>query len=360
MVASSLDAKQVTEIVQPNRVNDENYLTAQSSQIFRQNMSFSGNERDKLWINGGSGAFADLSDMSGSDSPNDGRAVIAADFDDDGDVDLFVHNIQRERHGLYRNDIRPAGSADGHFVKVRLHGTRLQYEAIGAIVVARTGASVSAQVLSRGAGFASCQAPELVFGLGSAASTEIDVIWPGARRESFGKIDANSRVTLVEGSGKPQAFDARPRPLPNPMPQGLKIAVGDAVPKLRLVDRSGKETVLDVREFARGKPVYLNLWASWCAPCVAEIPELQREADGAKHRVVAIGLDVPGDRVRSAELFRQRGGLLDNYYLPPEGGTPGFELSALVDLERLPLPTTLVLTPEGRLESIVRGPLPVK
>ena len=45
-------------------------------------------------------------------------------------------------------------------------------------------------------------------------------------------------------------------------------------------------------------------------------------------------------------------------YFPRLGGKgAGASLSELVDLERLTLPTTLVLSPEGRLESVLRGPI---
>jgi thiol-disulfide isomerase/thioredoxin len=47
-----------------------------------------------------------------------------------------------------------------------------------------------------------------------------------------------------------------------------------------------------------GRPLVINLWASWCGPCRAELPELQRFADAAGDRVVLLGV-VTGD-TRSA------------------------------------------------------------
>ena len=55
-------------------------LARHNAQMFEEGRSFSGNERDKLFLNRGDGTFADLSDLAGCDSPNDGRAVIACDF----------------------------------------------------------------------------------------------------------------------------------------------------------------------------------------------------------------------------------------------------------------------------------------
>lgn len=355
-----MDAGQVPNIVTPSRPNDPTYLETTHAMLFNRNMSFSGYERDKLWINAGTNGFADLSDLSGADSPNDGRGILAADFDDDGDVDLFVHNMQRERHMLYRNDMHASGAADARFVKVRLRATKSQYEAIGAVVVSKCASGTTAQVLSRGSGFASCQPPELVFGLGSATSTEIEVIWPGLRRESFGKQDAGSRVRLVEGSGRAESYEALPRPLPDPLPQGLKIRAGDLVPSVRLVDRAGKESDVDVRALANGKTLELTLWATWCTSCIAEIPALQKLADAGDSRIVAIGLDAPSDRERADKVLRDRGGRYDAFYLPAGQEPSEPDLAKIVDLDRLPLPTTLVISPEGRLVSVVRGPVRAK
>ncbi len=266
----------------PSKPNAPSYLSAQSAQLFQEGMSFSGKERDKLWINLGAEGFADLSDMSGSDSPNDGRAVLASDFDDDGDVDLFVHHIQRKRHALWRNNAQPPGGSSVRLLKLRLRASLSQYEAIGAIVVVRGARGTTAQVLARGEGYASCQAPEPIFGHGSAESAEVEVIWPGARKESFGTLAANSRAQLVEGSGKPQPFEARPRPLPDPLPAGVQLLLGESAPKLQLLDAAGQPLAFDVEELARGKPLYLNFWASWCAPCVTEIPSCKRSPSKAR------------------------------------------------------------------------------
>ncbi len=48
---------------------------------------------------------------------------------------------------------------------------------------------------------------------GEALKTFVEVLWPGAIRESFGKVAAGSRVLLVEGTGTPRLFAALPHPL---------------------------------------------------------------------------------------------------------------------------------------------------
>jgi|SRR6476620_3250442 len=65
---------------------------------------------------------------------------------------------------------------------------------------------------------------------------------------------------------------------------------GSAAPKAGFNDADGKETSL--KAFA-GKPTLVNLWASWCAPCVKELPTLEKlaQAQAGKLNVVAISQD---------------------------------------------------------------------
>ena len=68
---------------------------------------------------------------------------------------------------------------------------------------------------------------------------------------------------------------------------------GTAAPTSRLVDLDGKPVTLAE---LRGKPVLVNLWATWCAPCVAELPSLDRAAAGLT--AVAVDQGEAADKVR--------------------------------------------------------------
>jgi len=214
VVASSIEAELEPSLGAREPVSAASYKGGHNRLIFNDGRSLAGHQRDHLWRNAGQDGFVDLSDVSGADSQLDGRAVVAADFDDDGDVDLFVHEMEGERHRLYRNDAVAAGAG---FLKIRLRATKSQWQAIGAEVVVRGGsAGPCSQVLQCGSGYLSCQPPELVFGLGRAAAGMVEVFWPDGVHESFGRIPAASRVLLVEGAGKPAPFAPRPHPLERP------------------------------------------------------------------------------------------------------------------------------------------------
>jgi thiol-disulfide isomerase/thioredoxin len=357
VVASTLEKGVEKSIASKQAVNASSYRTFHSAQMFEQGFSFSGFERNKVWINTGA-SFVDLSDVSGADTPNDSRAALAADLDDDGDVDLFVHNIQRERHALYRNDVHAPGTRG--FLKLRLTATRSNPEAIGAVVTVAGPLGSVSQNVARGDGFASCRGTELVFGLGAAREAAVEVRWPGGARESFGVLAAGTRARLVEGTGRAEPYAARPRTLPDPLPEGLRLAEGQTLPRLALADAGGATRILDARALGGGKPVLVNLWASYCAPCVAELPLLAEKHAGGEVVVLTLSLDVPKDVPAAQRLLGERAPRLSGFFLPPAGqATPegAVAIETVLDLERLSLPTTLVLAPDGRLETVLRGPL---
>lgn len=334
---------------------DEDFLHPWAQEMYRQGLSFNGNERTRLFINGGDQGFLDLSDVSGADSPLDGRALIAADFDDDLDLDLFVHNIQRERHNLFRNDL-----GRGQAIKLRLRATEGQHEAIGARVVVRTPGQAVAQLVTRGGGFASCQAPELVFGLGDAESGTVEVSWPWGETESFGELAAGTRGLLVQGAGKAATFEPAPTPLPDPWADGLKLAVGDVVPELVLASGTGERVELRPAEAAQaaGGELWLCFWASYCRPCVAELPLLQNLHASEGASVVAISVDVPDDRDRAAALIERAGAEFPSHFLAIGEEDNEGALDELVDLLRLPIPTAIRVGQDGRILEVIQGPLP--
>ncbi|MBA0273948.1 TlpA family protein disulfide reductase [Stenotrophomonas maltophilia] len=74
------------------------------------------------------------------------------------------------------------------------------------------------------------------------------------------------------------------------------LQVGDQLPALTLPDLAGQPLVL--RDHFAGRPLLINVWASWCAPCVEEMPELARFA-GAQGdngvQVLGLALDTTDD-----------------------------------------------------------------
>ena len=95
--------------------------------------------------------YFEVSGLSGMDSITDGRAGVFADFDNDGDLDVFSTTIQGQSHLLFRNNV---GSAN-NFLRVSLQGTNAGKDAFGAVVRVKTTAGIETKIKAGGSGFVS-------------------------------------------------------------------------------------------------------------------------------------------------------------------------------------------------------------
>ena len=119
------------------------------------------------------------------------------------------------------------------------------------------------------------------------------------------------------------------------------------MPPLTFVDGEGRR--VDLADF-KDKLVLLNLWATWCAPCVKEMPALDRlqaQLGGPGFEVVALSVDRGGkDQVQP---FFQRIGVRNlGLYLDPAS-------ASMQSLSLRGLPTTLLVDPEGRELGRIEG-----
>ncbi|HYG47760.1 MAG TPA: TlpA disulfide reductase family protein, partial [Allosphingosinicella sp.] len=95
-----------------------------------------------------------------------------------------------------------------------------------------------------------------------------------------------------------------PREEPAPTGKLDRSRAGSAAPATEFEDPDGAPASL--ADF-RGRPVLLNLWATWCAPCVAEMPTLDRLAgrEGDRLQVLTVSEDLDGREKIEAFFARQ-------------------------------------------------------
>ena len=151
-----------------------------------------------LFRNLGNGAFEELTENAGSGvtEPHCSRGCAFGDFDNDGDIDMLIVNLN-ETPSLLRNDL----SGKNHWLKVKLIGTKSNRSAIGARVTVRYGTKEQVQPVLSQSSFYSCNDPRLHFGLGLSAMADIEICWPSGLRQSAKRVQSNQLVTIQEGIG---------------------------------------------------------------------------------------------------------------------------------------------------------------
>jgi thiol-disulfide isomerase/thioredoxin len=138
--------------------------------------------------------------------------------------------------------------------------------------------------------------------------------------------------------GPNQASSAGPK---EPAPAGRldRSRAGSAAPATAFEDPDGAPASL--ADF-RGKPVLVNLWATWCAPCIAEMPTLDSLAgrEARRLRVVTISQDLDGrDKVEA--FFAKQGYRHLETWLDPQ-------MALMGELKVDTLPTTILYDAQGR------------
>jgi thiol-disulfide isomerase/thioredoxin len=112
---------------------------------------------------------------------------------------------------------------------------------------------------------------------------------------------------------------------------------GEAMPDKAFTTLDGKPATL--KQIAGGKPLLVNLWATWCAPCVAELPALDRVAAAGPVQIVAVSQDQEKSVVPAFWNARKLGTL--KTWLDPENNL-GFHYATGT------LPTTILYDAKGQ------------
>ena len=353
--------------------------------MFSEGRSFSGHERNCAFLNTSPGkgsvdSFADISSVSGFDFPDDGRAIAKVDWDEDGDLDLWVLNRNAPQLRFLRND----HPRDNHFLAFRLqgNGTTVPRDAIGsriALVLDSTAKPLIA-ALHAGEGFLAQSSKWLHLGLGDVTEVdEVVVRWSDGSRETFSGLAVDRRYRLVQGSG--QAVEVPTRPSqgqtvrlaaseqlalpPAPTAKIKCLTLLSALNLLYLERPFGSRQIIDM---GGGHPILINLWSSSCAPCIKELKEFaerHEELQAAGIRVVALSVDsVRGDQDEIAAAQE----IVSRLKLPFTTGYADWKLifqlqsihNSLSPSGRLlPVPSSFLIDSQGRLSVIYKGPVGV-
>ncbi|WP_339136819.1 MAG: tetratricopeptide repeat protein [Candidatus Electrothrix sp. GW3-4] len=354
------------------------------SRMMKQGRSFSGLERNCAFLNTGSSPaannrFATISALSGIDFPDDGRALVTTDWDQDGDLDVWISARNAPRVRFLRNESR----SDNNSVSIRLvgNGKETSRDAIGARVeliitdyTDQEEKEKSIQTLRAGEGFLSQDSKWLHFGVGSSMEiAKVRVQWPGGGEEVFTGIEAGNRYTLIQGSGIATLRVQRntadtvdliaSTPVPRAASQQARIPLLTKLPKTRIryLDFEGNRQEFNA---GMGRPVLITLWAGWCPTCKRELTEFtehQQHLQEAGIDILTLNVDGLGDERADVKGALS---LLTELQFPFKTGSATEQLikelqelhDLIIPMKRpLPVPTSFLIDAGGRVSVIYKG-----
>lgn len=110
---------------------------------------------------------------------------------------------------------------------------------------------------------------------------------------------------------------------------------GPEIDKIRLKDL--KDLPIDLKQY-RGKTIFINFWATWCKPCIEEMPTIEKAQNILKNENVVFLL-ASNESVKQIENFKNNHDYDFNYV----------RLENMEELNIQALPTTYIFSPEGNL-----------
>jgi enediyne biosynthesis protein E4 len=152
-----------------------------------------------LFLNRGDAKFAQATDRGGPGitTPQSSRGAAFGDFDNDGDVDVLIMNMN-EPPSLLRNDYQ----GPNHWLAVELQGTASNRLGLGATVRVTAGGRTQARAILSQSSYYSHDDLRAHFGLGAATTADrIDVAWPNGGHDTVEHVPVDRLVTVREGTG---------------------------------------------------------------------------------------------------------------------------------------------------------------
>jgi hypothetical protein len=149
--------------------------------------------------------FEDVTERTGpgATTPHSSRGAAFGDYDNDGDLDVLVMNMN-EPPTLLRNDLSPARA----WLGVKLEGVRSNRAGLGATVVVTAGGRRQARAALSQSSYYSHDDLRLHFGLGASEKADtVEVHWPSGETDVLRDVPARQVVTIREGAASPSAQD---------------------------------------------------------------------------------------------------------------------------------------------------------
>ncbi|HEV2494891.1 MAG TPA: CRTAC1 family protein [Terriglobia bacterium] len=158
-----------------------------------------------LYRNLGNGRFEDVSQHSGPgvELAASARGVAFGDYDNDGDVEILINNMNDTPTLLRRESASyPADAKRNHWLAVKAIGTRSNRSGIGARVRVTAGGRAQIAEVASGGSYISQNDLRVHFGLGTASKADtVEVRWPNGQVDTLRSVEADRVISVKEGAG---------------------------------------------------------------------------------------------------------------------------------------------------------------
>ena len=147
--------------------------------------------RNYIYQNNGELSFTNVASKWGITYDGFTNGAMAADLDNDGDLDLLFNNLD-DVASLYENK-----SNENNYLRCRLLGPNMNRDGLGAKITIKIGNEIQVQEITSSRGFLSSSEPIAHFGLGNfSVVDELKIVWPGGKVQRLSNIKANKEIEI--------------------------------------------------------------------------------------------------------------------------------------------------------------------
>lgn len=253
-------------------------------------LSFSGSERNSLFMRDSNSVFQNVSGITGLDSKSDGRTVATIDIDKDGRNDVVFTNSNRPTLRIYHNRTKTL-VPENQFVAVQVVGGNTtsgsskftNRDGIGAIIRVRHSGQTQMKEVRCGEGLATQRSRCHLFGLGAASTVdEISVTWPSGQKSIAQNIGANKQLVFYEN---PEQTDGESFV--------VKSYQDEALGRIAFEPRKGNRFPIGLRSKQGNQISIFTAMATWCDKCKSHVPDTKAltRKFGNKIQMFAVPID---------------------------------------------------------------------